>query len=186
MGSAARKLRRAINKRREIKLEAEELPTLEGSYKAVTFGQVLRATGVAESPYLHLFDGSTDAAGIAAASPKYSDDPEGFNEFMSLGKRMNEAYIVLGVGQFTDEEGDVYDLSFSDESDDDKVSVAELKELYGNDAVQDIDDRIFLLSNGRPRPKVGARKSTPEVTKRFPANDGALTSSVQSVRPEPN
>ena len=50
MGSATRKLRRAIEKKREIKLEAEGVPTLTGKYKPVKFGQLLREAGAVDSP----------------------------------------------------------------------------------------------------------------------------------------
>ncbi|MEM7734444.1 MAG: hypothetical protein AAF267_01525 [Deinococcota bacterium] len=186
MGSATRKLRRAIEKKREIKLEAEGVPTLTGKYKPVKFGQLLREAGAVDSPYLKFFDGSLVGDERTEAIPTLSDDSEAFEEYRLIGSRVDEAYLVLGVKELFDEDGDVYKVQFSDESDDECVTMPELKELYGSDVIQDIYYRIFELSNGRPHPHATLKKPNPVVAKRFPESDGDHPPDVQSVRSKPN
>lgn len=149
MSNAIKKIKKAVESRREFVLEAEGAPRLKARIKPVALGNMLTATGVVESPFLSLFDGRVrDADARNELMPSYGDDPEEFDEFLALGKKMAEAYLVLGL-ILIDENGDKIDIGFSNTLDGELVTPLDLKEVYGNKVIEDIEDRIKLLSNGR-------------------------------------
>lgn len=165
MSKAVSKIKKAVANRREFTLSAEGAPNLKARIKAVTLGKMLERTGIADSAHSRLFDGSARTEDERNdLMPSYAESPDEFEEFIALGKRMSEAYIVLGV-TLTDEEGDEVDLDFSDRADEDALTPLDLKEIYGEPAVKVIEDRVKLLSNGRAPSEVTSEPTA----KRFPA-----------------
>ena len=151
MGSASRKLRRLALQKREFVLEGEDAPTLIGRIRKVSLGAMLSKTGAVESKYRAVFEGNLSPEERREMTPSYADDPEGFEAFVATGKRMAEAYLVLGIEELRDEDGDPLTLTFSDDdafTDDSTITVSELKAIYAPEDIDAINKTVQKLSNG--------------------------------------
>ena len=162
MGSLARTLKRTVQKRQTFLLEAEGAPTLTGRIRAVKLGDTLRTTGAATSPYAAIFEGRASAEERKNLIPAYTDDPEGFESYISTGKRVSEANLVLGIYDLRDAEtGEEVTLTFSFASEgvnegvnEDAVTLADLRQIYDQRDLETIENSIFKLSNGAAKPGV--------------------------------
>jgi hypothetical protein len=158
MGSLARTLKRTVQKRQTFLLEAEGAPTLTGRIRAVKLGDTLRTTGAATSPYAAIFEGRSSAEERKNLIPAYTDDPEGFESYISTGKRISEANLVLGIYDLRDAEtGEEVTLTFSFASEgvnEDAVTLTDLRQIYDQRDLETIENSIFKLSNGAAKPGV--------------------------------
>ena len=166
MSSAIRKMKRSIQKAREYELISPDgsAPTLVGKLKPVDGGTIFHQVGVVDSPYRQAFtelmtssSNRQGGAEVNAVAKMLERDTEESREIGRLNRRLEEAYIVFGfrdvrIKESGDVKGDPVNVVFSDQEDPDEesdaISVSELRELYGDLAINMLDERLYKLSNG--------------------------------------
>lgn len=183
MSSALRKIKRSIQKNREFELTSPhgDVPVLIGKLRRVDGGSLFHQVGIVESPYKQAFaDAMTsarqDPSGSNAIAKALESDGKEAREITNLSNRLVDAYIVLGFYDVrVKESGDPITIVYSDledsSEDSDTISVSELREVYGDLAVDMLDDKLHRMSNnGKPRPKAGGVTGLEGVAReRFPA-----------------